>query len=929
MAVSSYGASVVLQNNSASAAASAAPTGSVFLFASGAVGSAKLYMNKEGSQDVFEVNADLKFAGDSGTGTVGLGAGQTFTIAGGTGLDTSASGQTLTFSMDLNELSAAAVDVSADSIAIVDANDSNASKKESIADLMTAVAGNGLAASSGVLAVGVDDTGIEINSDALRLKDNGVTLAKMAGITRGSIILGDASGDPSLLAKGTAAQFLQSDGTDPSYVSISGDATVAAGGALTIAADAVEGSMLNDNVISGQTELAHADIASADELMISDGGTLKKVGLDSLRDHYYGQVSGDATIADGGALTIGANAVQTGMVHDDVATELAGDGLSASGGVMALDLNELTAAAVAVGADSIAIIDADDNTSKKEAIADLATAMAGDGLAASSGVFAVGVDDSSIETNSDALRVKALGITNAMLAADAVDGAKLADDAVNSEHIALGALDSEHYASGSIQTGHVADNQVTLAKMAGLASAKFILGNSDGDPAAVTMSGDATLSNTGALTIAAAAIEHGMLAEDIISGQAALGGASVAQADLLMLDDGPGAVKKVTFSNFEDSIFGNVSGDATVAAGGALTIANDAVESGMLNDNVISGQTELAHADIASADELMISDGGTLKKVGLDSLRDHYYGQVSGDATIADGGALTIAAQAVENSMLADDAVGADELAANAVVNDSVASNAAIVATKLNFNVDLGGNVQFGTQSDDTVAFGGPIKVGGNAIADSGGNSVISFDGSGNGGFGANMTVGGGYGSSGVTITSAGAINADGALTVGADGAGVNFAVYGAAANERMLYDAGNHVLQFRNSSGATMLNLGGDATTEYALDIANGANNINKVRAAAFVTYSDESLKSDVKSMNTALDTVMSLEGVEFTWKDSGERDFGFIAQDVQSVLPKAVHVAEDGVQGVDYSRLTSVLVEAVKAQQVQIEELKALLKK
>jgi hypothetical protein len=80
---------------------------------------------------------------------------------------------------------------------------------------------------------------------------------------------------------------------------------------------------------------------------------------------------------------------------------------------------------------------------------------------------------------------------------------------------------------------------------------------------------------------------------------------------------------------------------------------------------------------------------------------------------------------------------------------------------------------------------------------------------------------------------------------------------------------------------------------------------------------------------MNTALDTVMSLNGVEFTWKDSGERDFGFIAQDVQSVLPKAVHVADDGVQGVDYSRLTSVLVEAVKAQQVQIEELKAILKK
>jgi hypothetical protein len=356
-----------------------------------------------------------------------------------------------------------------------------------------------------------------------------------------------------------------------------------------------------------------------------------------------------------------------------------------------------------------------------------------------------------------------------------------------------------------------------------------------------------------------------------------------------------------------------------------LTIAADAVEGSMLNDNVISGQTELAHADIASADELMISDGGTLKKVGLDSLRDHYYGQVSGDATIADGGALTIAAQAVENSMLADDAVGADELAANAVVNDSVASNAAIVATKLNFNVDFGGNVQFGTQTDDAVVFGGTIALGGNVIGNAQGEATISMDNDQNVALAAAATVGGGYGSSGVTMSAAGAISADGALTIGADGAGANFKAFGGAANEHMSYDAGNHVLYFVDGSSGTLLTLGGDATSEYALDVANGSNNINKVRAAAFVTYSDESLKSDVASMsNTALDTVMSLNGVEFTWKDSGERDFGFIAQDVQSVLPKAVHTADDGVQGVDYSRLTSVLVEAVKAQQVQIDDLK-----
>ena len=201
-----------------------------------------------------------------------------------------------------------------------------AMKRESMADYATAIAGDGLAASSGVLSVGVDDSSIETNSDALRIKDSGVTAAK-----------------------------------------------------------------LNTDVISAQAELAHADIADADELMISDGGVLKKTGVDSLRDHFFGVVSGDAAIADGGALTIAANAVQTGMVHDDVATELAGVGLSAASGVMAVDLNELTAAELASG-DFLAFVDSDgSNATKKESVDDLATLFAGAGLGASSAVLSVQV----------------------------------------------------------------------------------------------------------------------------------------------------------------------------------------------------------------------------------------------------------------------------------------------------------------------------------------------------------------------------------------------------------------------------------------------------------------------------------------------------------------------------------------------------------
>lgn len=111
----------------------------------------------------------------------------------------------------------------------------------------------------------------------------------------------------------------------------------------------------------------------------------------------------------------------------DYATAIAGDGLAASSGVLSVSLSELTEAAVNVGADSLIFIDADGNLTRKDTFADYATAIAGDGLAASSGVLAVGVDDSSIELNSDALRIKADGVTGAMLA-PAVAGVGLAQD---------------------------------------------------------------------------------------------------------------------------------------------------------------------------------------------------------------------------------------------------------------------------------------------------------------------------------------------------------------------------------------------------------------------------------------------------------------------------------------------------------------------
>jgi hypothetical protein len=69
--------------------------------------------------------------------------------------------------LDINDLAAATVDVAADSIAIVDSNDANKSKKESIADLVSAIAGAGLAASSGVLSTAGNAVALKADGDTL------------------------------------------------------------------------------------------------------------------------------------------------------------------------------------------------------------------------------------------------------------------------------------------------------------------------------------------------------------------------------------------------------------------------------------------------------------------------------------------------------------------------------------------------------------------------------------------------------------------------------------------------------------------------------------------------------------------------------------------------------------------------------------------
>lgn len=102
-----------------------------------------------------------------------------------------------------------------------------------------------------------------------------------------------------------------------------------------------------------------------------------------------------------------------------------------------------------------------------------------------------------------------------------------------------------------------------------------------------------------------------------------------------------------------------------------------------------------------------------------------------------------------------------------------------------------------------------------------------------------------------------------------------------------------------------------------------------------AYGSPSDIAFKTNIKPLEGALDKVMKLQGVSFTWKEDTDTnkmvgikdDLGFIAQEVQEVLPDLVRKNDDGLLSLRDKGIIPILVEAIKEQQRQIDELKYLL--
>ena len=209
--------------------------------------------------------------------------------------------------------------------------------------------------------------------------------------------------------------------------------------------------------------------------------------------------------------------------------------------------------------------------------------------------------------------------------------------------------------------------------------------------------------------------------------------------------------------------------------------------------------------------------------------------------------------------------------------------------------------------SGNATGVGGPIQVSSGV----GGSILVPFGTNARGGTGAIFLMTGGTGgrcqATNLRCILVGGDGGSISLQPGSGGLGTNFS--GHSGNITLAPNAGKVGV--------------GTSTPTAGFEVGAGHSTL----ADSWITRSSRRFKTNIQPLTGALEKIEQLQGVTYERKADGKHEIGVVAEDVERVVPELA--ARDPetkvVQGVDYTRLSALLIEAVKTQQTEIQDLKA----